>query len=146
MHLRDVHRAASVINHPAWKASDCKLSGVNISPLLPNRLANQNSRFALNFGSSRSQPYVTGWENLALFFPSQTMEDNKARRIWRTQKTRQTSCVLLPLSHFSYNCIFSAGEEEGGGGGSGGPIFYSLHQLVAHILKAEVTVDLQIIS
>ena len=47
MHPRDVNRTASIINHPAWKASDCKLSGVNISPLLPNRLANQNSRFAL---------------------------------------------------------------------------------------------------
>lgn len=110
MHPRDVHRAASIINHPAWKASDCKFSGVNISPFLPNRLADQNWRFALNFGSSRSQPYVTGWEKLALLFPPQTIEDNKTIRIWRTRKTRQTSCVLLPLNHFSYNCIFFAGR------------------------------------
>ena len=127
MHPRDVHRTASIINHPAWKASDCKLSGVTI-------------RF--EFCSSRSQPYVAGWEKLELLFPSQTIEDNKTRRIWRSRKTRQTSCVSLCLSHFSYNGIFCLR----GGGRSGGPISYSVHQLVSHILKAEVTVDLQIIS
>ena len=98
MHPRDVHRAASIINHPAWKASDCKLSGVTI-------------RF--EFCSSRSQPYVTGWEKLELLFPSQTIEDNKTRRIWRSRKTRQTSCVSLCLSHFSYNGIFFCGAGDG---------------------------------
>ena len=124
MHPRDVNRTASIINHPAWKASDCKLSGVTIrfefwqltEPAICNRLGKAGATFPT------------------------PIEDNKTRRIWRSRKTRRTSCVSLRLSHLSYNCIFFAGRR------SGGPISYSVHQLVSHILKAEVTVDLQIIS
>ena len=53
MHPRDVHRAASIINHPAWKASDCKLSGVTIrfefwqltEPAICNRLGKAGATF-----------------------------------------------------------------------------------------------------
>ena len=95
MHPRDVNRTASIINHPAWKASDCKLSGVTIrfefwqltEPAICNRLGKAGATFPT------------------------PIEDNKTRRIWRSRKTRRTSS-----------------------------------DLVSHILKAEVTVDLQIIS
>ena len=77
-------------------------------------------------------PAGKGWRYIPIPKRSKTTRRDEYGGLVKQDKP-QTSCVLLPLIHFSDNCIFFC--VVGRVGGSGGPISYSLHSLISSSLR-----------